>query len=166
VYIEEIQASLDHPLVSMESEELFEQGRRVGVALLHPFMDSDLVEFLCRTPPELLNQGGRSKGLVRGILARRLPGFGFETQRKVVATNFGHQVVAQESLPAWRQYGGVPSLTEVGAVDEARIQELLEAASGSSMSDRLRLWDLLSSDVWFRRKRGGAREWAKTHGSP
>jgi asparagine synthase (glutamine-hydrolysing) len=155
VYIEEIRVALDHPLVSMELEEMFEQGRRVGVALLHPFLDSDLVEFLYRTPPELLNRGGRSKGLVRETLARRLPGLGFEVQRKVVATNFTRELMARESLPAWREFGGIRSLTEIGAVDGTRIEGLLQRlATSPSLPDRLRPWDLLSSDVWFRRKRG------------
>jgi asparagine synthase (glutamine-hydrolysing) len=168
VYIEQMRTALIHPLVSMELEETFEQGRRLGMKFLHPFLDSDLVEFLYRTPPELLNRGGRSKGLVRGALARRLPELGFDVQKKVIATEFTRELMARETLPAWREAGGIPSLIEIGAVDGARVDELLQRLSTSaSLPDRLKLWDLLSSDVWFRAKRGeGALKWANTPGSP
>jgi hypothetical protein len=90
-----MRSGLGHPLVAMELEELFEQSRRLGVRVLQPFWDAALVEFLYRTPPAMLNQTGRSKGLVRDTVARRFPRLGFETQLKVTATRFGRSVIAQ-----------------------------------------------------------------------
>src|SRR5262249_42891734 len=53
-YVSELQLSLDHSLVSWESEEQHELGRQVGVSFSHPFQDPDLVEMLYRTPPRIL----------------------------------------------------------------------------------------------------------------
>ena len=87
-YIREMRTCLDHTLTSWAAEELHEQGRQIGVRFLHPFFDPDLVEMLYRTPPRLLNAGGRSKGLVRRTMAKRFPGLGLDRQRKVVAGSF------------------------------------------------------------------------------
>src|SRR4030095_3566836 len=70
-YVEAGKKSLDHPMISWELEELFEVYRGVGVRILQPFWDADLVDLLFRMPPFVLNRGGRSKGLVRDSLARR-----------------------------------------------------------------------------------------------
>lgn len=155
VYIEQMRVALDHPLVSLELEETYEQGRRLGMTFLHPFLDSDLVEFLYRTPPELLNRGGRSKGLVRESLARRLPELGFGVQRKVVANDFVSGLMAREARPAWQEIGRIPKLVEIGAVDGAAVDDLAERLAGSpSLTDRVRLWNLLSCEIWLR-QRGG-----------
>ena len=82
-YIEQGRSAFDHVLVAMEMEETFEQGRRLQMRLRAPYWDSELLSYLYRTPPELLNRGGWSKGLVRESVARRFPAFGFERQRKV-----------------------------------------------------------------------------------
>ena len=60
-------------IISMDLEEQYELGQRAGVRLRHPYWDVDLVEFLMRTPPDLLNGKGKSKGLVREALADRFP---------------------------------------------------------------------------------------------
>ena len=64
---------LEHQLGSMEREEAFERGRRLGTETFMPFWDADLDGFLARVPPHLMNQGYWSKGLVRVPLARRFP---------------------------------------------------------------------------------------------
>jgi hypothetical protein len=51
---------LDHPVFSWISEEQYEWGKQIGVRLLHPFFDADVVEILYRTPPRVLNDGGRT----------------------------------------------------------------------------------------------------------
>jgi asparagine synthase (glutamine-hydrolysing) len=153
-YFEEVRTALAHPLVSMEFEEVFEQGRRVGLRLLHPFLDVDLVEFLYRTPPKLLIRGGRAKSPLRETLARRLPELGLERQRKVVATEFLRTVLMREGRRAWDETGGTPALAEIGLVDadgvEAVVTRLLQ---GESLRELARIWDLLSSESWLRARR-------------
>ena len=66
-----------HPFTTLEAlEEMFESGRRLGLRLLMPFWDAELVRFLYQVPPRLLNQGGRSKALVRTMLEEQVSSAG------------------------------------------------------------------------------------------
>jgi asparagine synthetase B (glutamine-hydrolysing) len=85
-YLRQCRLPISHALVALEQDEIAEQGRRTGTLLRQPFFDPDLVSFLSRVRPEQLARGGRSKGLVRDEVARRCPGLGFESQRKIPAT--------------------------------------------------------------------------------
>jgi asparagine synthase (glutamine-hydrolysing) len=155
-YLAEGRTALTHPLAAMEHEETFEQARRLELHLLQPFWDLDVVEFLYRTPPELLNRGGRSKGVVRETLAKRFPALGFERQRKVVALDFFRSILLEEGRRAWQAYGGVSTLAEAGIVDGERANRAVEAA----LRDRRgrgsdRIWDLLTCEAWFRAQARG-----------
>lgn len=150
-YLLEGRTAMTHPLMAMEHEETFEQARRLELHLLQPFWDLDVVEFLYRTPPELLNRGGRSKGVVRETLARRFPELGFERQRKVVALDFFRSLLLEEGGRAWQAYDGVSTLAEAGIVDGDRANRAVETA----LRDRRgrgsdRIWDLLTCEAWFR----------------
>ena len=117
-------AGLDHTLTSWELEEQYELGKRLGIRFLHPFWDPDVVEMLYRTPPSILNEGGVSKGLVRGALARRFPALGFERQRKVAATSFYRSLLRREGPSLAGEAGDFPALAELGIINN-RMQELL-----------------------------------------
>ena len=151
-YMSEVRETFDHPLVAMEMEESFENSRRFGVRLGQPFLDADIIDFLCRTPPELLIRGGRSKAVVRQTLARRFPELGFERQRKVVANSFSRPLLASEGARLWKEMGGAPSLVETGIVDRAEaercVQEVL--AHKATGAYAYRLWDMLSLEAWLR----------------
>ena len=145
---------MTHPLMSMEHEETFEQSRRLGLRMLQPFWDVDVVEFLTRTPPELLNRGGRSKGIVRETLAKRFPDLGFERQRKVIALDFSRSLFVEEGGRAWRASGGVPALAEAGIVDPDRANRAVEASLRDPRGrDSDRIWDLLACEAWLRAQR-------------
>ena len=125
-YVEAGKKALDHPMVSWEQEELFEVYRRVGVRVLHPFWDADLVDLLFRVPPFVLNQGNRSKGLVRDSLARRFPNLGFERQKKVLAVNFYTSLIQQDAPAVWREFGSAKALKDLGIIDERGLDQFLE----------------------------------------
>ncbi|MGI8605738.1 MAG: asparagine synthase-related protein, partial [Gaiellaceae bacterium] len=150
-YLREGQLSLDHSLISMEMEELHETGLRTGVPVRMPFWDAQLVDFLYRTPPELLNEGGRAKGLVRQMLARKFPELGFERHRKVLATNYFTEVMAREVPGVWRKLGGAPALESLGIVDGTQLQsavrEVFERNQHQGVS---RIWNLLTVEAWVR----------------
>jgi asparagine synthase (glutamine-hydrolysing) len=155
VYLSEMDQALDHALVAMELEEAFEGGRRLGVRFGHPFWDADLLAFLYRTPPRLLNRGGMSKGLVRSTLARRFPELGFERQRKVTGTAVVRTMFVREGGMAWRRMGGATALAGLGVVDGAAASALVEGL----LSDRrapeenaysYRIWDILALEAWVR----------------
>lgn len=155
IYLSEMNRALDHALVAMELEEAFESGRQLGLRFGHPLWDADLLTFLYRTPPELLNQGGRSKGLVRGMLARRFPELGFERQRKVTGTHVVREILAREGRVAWRRMGGATALAELGVVDEGAVSTLIEGVLDETKSPEknaysYRAWDILSLEAWVR----------------
>jgi hypothetical protein len=150
-YLREGQISLDHALVSMEMEELHEASRRTGLPIRMPYWDADVVDFLYRTPPEALNEGGRSKGLVRGMLARRFPELGFERHKKVLATNYFTGLMLREGPRAWRDLGGAEALAGTGVLNPARLESWIrEVFDGIKPGETARLWNLMSLEVWIR----------------
>lgn len=153
-YAGRMRLALDHPLVAIGKEELFEVGRRMGVRFLHPFWDPDLVSFLYRTPPECLNRGGRSKGLVRDKLHRRFPDLGFERQQKVVPEAFFQSFMAREAALAWQAMGGTPALVELGIVAEQPLNAALKTVFTSArLQDIYPIWTVLNVEMWLRGRR-------------
>jgi asparagine synthase (glutamine-hydrolysing) len=154
LYRRELESGLLHPLVALEAEENHERGLRAGAPLRHPFLDADVVQFLARTPPELLHRGGRSKGPVRQMVARRLPGLGFERQKKLSATSFSSENLLEKLPIVWNELGGLTELATLGVVDESGIE--FEASRAFRQQDSAavhRLWYLLALEVWVRGQR-------------
>jgi hypothetical protein len=143
--------ALDHPVISAQREDEYEDGRRAGVELAHPYWEPDLISFLYRVPPELLLRGGLEKGLVRGSIARRFPDFGFERQKKVVSADYHYSVIRRDCPDALRRIGGCKALVELGIVDGAQIDTVIASALASSKRRELyRVWELLSLETWVR----------------
>jgi len=153
-YIEQGRSAFDHVLVAMEMEETFEQGRRLQMRFRAPYWDSELLSYLYRTPPELLNRGGWSKGLVRESVARRFPAFGFERQRKVTATSFARSELQRAGALARSTLRGATALEEAGIVDgrpmRAHMEQLLDEPRARRFSA---IWDLLSLECWLQAHR-------------
>jgi asparagine synthase (glutamine-hydrolysing) len=150
-YFRELHRALDHPLTTLELEEMFEGGRRLGLRVLMPFWDAELVRFLCRVPPRLLNQGGRSKGLVRTMLEQRFPQLDFGTQKKILSLDFFRSTMLNEGERAWRSMGGVPALAELGIVDAVSVGRVLrEILDHRRQGDAFRIWDILNLEAWLR----------------
>jgi asparagine synthase (glutamine-hydrolysing) len=150
-YLREIRKTLDHPLISWELEEISENSRQMGVRVLQPYWDAEIIELLCRTPPNLLNKGGRSKGLVRHGLERRFPNAGFERQKKVSALNFFNNSLLQQGERVWESMGGARALAELGSVDakllDAKIHQVL---ANNQVQEAYRIWEVLVLDAWLR----------------
>jgi hypothetical protein len=131
-------------------EEQYEVGSQLGIRFLHPFWDPDVVEMLYRTPPSILNEGGRSKGLVRGALAKRFPALGLERQRKVAATSFYHSLLLREGPSYLEEAADFPALAKLGIIkpEIARIalRERLKGP-GPTLS---RAWGCLNLEMWAR----------------
>jgi asparagine synthase (glutamine-hydrolysing) len=155
IYLSEMDRALDHALVAMELEELFECGKRLGLRFACPFWDADLLAFLYRTPPELLNQGGRSKGLVRAALARRFPDLGFEVHRKITGNTTARTMYVREGRNAWQRLGGATTLTELGIVDGEAVRRMVDDLLARPVSPEknvhsYRIWDTLTLEAWAR----------------
>ena len=151
-YYHECRSALDHVTVSMELERVFEDGRRAGIPIHEPYWDADLQEFLYRVPPDLLEQGGRTKGLVRGMLARRFPDAGFERQKKVIGNEFAFDTFVTEVPKVLAEMGGARALAELGIVDQAELDRAV-ARMQSDPSERrgsYRLWHVVGLEAWMR----------------
>jgi asparagine synthetase B (glutamine-hydrolysing) len=152
-YLQEIRSGMDHSLMSLELEETYELGSRLGARILHPYWDADLVDMLYRTPPHLLNRGGRSKGLVRESVAKRFPTLGFKRHKKVVATSFFRTTLVKEAGAAWKRLGGVRALGDLGVVDPAATaRTFADIMSQPISSSAYQLWDILSCETWARER--------------
>jgi len=150
-YWRDVRASLDHPLMLMEIEEIFAFGRLAGVQVLAPFWDADLVAFLYRVPPNLLNRGGRSKGLVRQMLARKFPHLGFEGQKKVTSLQFFESTVLTTGPEAWRRMESASGLGSLGIVDIRALGRAMQRAFESrSMRRAQSIWDVMNLEAWTR----------------
>lgn len=148
-YFQEVRSSLDHPLTSLEFEEQFEFGHRVGVRFMHPYWDADLVDLLYRTPPEVLDKGGWSKGLVRRTLAGRFPDLALNRQRKVPATTFYRSILTREAPALLNRVGNFPALTALGVVD-GRARAAADEALMRPGVPLYRIWDLINLETWVR----------------
>ena len=143
--------TFSHPLNALSQEEDFAIGRQLGMRLMHPYWDDQLVQFMCKVPPRLLLRGGREKGLVRQSVARRFPKLGFERQKKVLASFLFVSKMQQEGPAAWRRIGGARSLTDLGIVNRSMIEDVMrEGFSTDSMSSSFRAWELLNLESWVR----------------
>jgi asparagine synthase (glutamine-hydrolysing) len=149
-YVREMRSALDHPLVSLEAEEVFENGRRLGLRFLHPFLDADLVDLLYRIPPQVLNRGERSKGLVRASLARRFPHLGFERQRKILVTDFYSSVMRNEGPVIWRSLGGPRTLADLGIIDGLATESVIHQIFVNNPDEAFPVCALLNLETWLR----------------
>lgn len=150
-YEQEMRTAIEHPLNAIEAEEFYEMGRRLGVRMMHPYWDGDLVDLLYRTPPRFLLRGGRAKGLVRDTIARRFPNLGFERQRKVHATDFYWRTMRTEGPAAWRSVGRASTLAALGIVDaELHAATMSRLFAGRDPHESYRIWNTLQLEVWAR----------------
>ncbi|HYJ86508.1 MAG TPA: asparagine synthase-related protein [Pyrinomonadaceae bacterium] len=151
-YVEQMRQGLYHPLISWELEEYFEIYQNIGLRILHPYWDADLVDLLYRTPPLMLDHGGRNKGLVRASLGRRFPQLGFERQVKMEATRFYASTVRQEAGAIWQELGGARTLAEMGIIDKKVLSSLFERLQTRRQEglNAHRVWSVLNLEGWAR----------------
>jgi asparagine synthase (glutamine-hydrolysing) len=149
-YVRELRTALEHTLTAWEAEEQYEMGRRIGVRILHPFWDPDVIEMLCRTPPRLLNGDGRTKSLVRQKLARRFPKLGFDRQRKVQTTPFFQSLLLREGWALADAAGEFPALSALGIVDGRAAGAQVRQALKDPGPRSFRAWQPLNLEMWVR----------------
>jgi asparagine synthetase B (glutamine-hydrolysing) len=150
-YFAQMEHSLQHPLFALDVEEIFESGRRLGMRQFDIYWDADLIEFLYRVPPHLLNRGGRSKGLVRADLARRFPGLGFDRQKKLLSRDFFAETLFDQSAAAWRGLGGAKALADLGVVEPRGLARFVAEVTASRDKRHIDdLWRVLSLESWVR----------------
>jgi hypothetical protein len=92
-------------------------------------------------------------------VARRFPGLGFESQRKIGATGFVRSLIDAEGRRAWSELGGVSALARAGLVDEVALDRVVdEALRDGNSAHYYRVWDLLALESFLRtRQEEGSR---------
>jgi hypothetical protein len=152
IYFRDVRPALDHAVVSWEAEEVFSVYQKLGMRMLPPYMDADIIELLYRTPPFLLLHNGRNKGLVRASLARRFPDLGFERHRKIEATNFYASLVYQDGARLWERMGGTHTLSDLGIVDGGKLRSVMDKLLTGHREGRNahRVWTVLNLETWAR----------------
>ncbi|HEX7005154.1 MAG TPA: asparagine synthase-related protein [Trueperaceae bacterium] len=150
-YFSDRNSSLDHPLLAVDAEEVYSAGREMDVLQFDIYWDADLVEFLNRVPPHLLNSGGRTKGLVRGEVAKRFPGLGFDRQKKLVSRDFFCSLLLDEGGPAWQALEGASALADLGLVEPRSVQEFVSSVLTERDERHVDdVWRLMSLESWVR----------------
>lgn len=146
-YLQEIRKVMQEPLVVLEMEQYYYRVRATGVSYFHPYLNRAVTEFLLRTPPRLLNDGGRAKGIIRRLLAERFPGLGFEKQKKVSMLDFFPQLVDEQWPGIWRRWAADSALVRMGIADARRFEAELHRAQPRH-AGRMVMW--LSTECWLR----------------
>ena len=150
-YLEDVRWSIEHPLTSMELEEIFEMGRWLGVRFLHPYWDAEVADILYRTPPLLLFGGGRAKSVVRETMARRFPALGLDRQKKRAGTAYFCEVLDREVPDLWRNNGDLSASADLGIVDPQAAAAMASKSIESNVGMGLvRIWDLMNVESWIR----------------
>jgi asparagine synthase (glutamine-hydrolysing) len=153
-YKRDILGIVDHPLTVLYAEEEFELSQRIGLPILLPFYDPEVIRFLARTPPHLRGQGGRFKGLLRTLLHQHFPSLGYDRQEKPYANDFFGNALHTGLKQSWKELGGVQALADLGIVDgalvERQVADLMTTSSGLSEGTLKSLWPTLCSEVWVR----------------
>lgn len=139
--------TLRHATTSRMFEEYFEMGPFAGVRFAHPYFDPDLIQFACNASPAELNHGGWLRGLLRAQLADRLPALGFDQQRKVLATTFHRDSLAESPTASAFIADGFPALSDCGIVDGTKIRAVLTNGSRRTTAARL---NLINLEAWVR----------------
>jgi asparagine synthetase B (glutamine-hydrolysing) len=149
-YLNDVRATLEHPLVLLEREEIYEMGRRLDIRFLHPYWDAEVADILYRTPPLQLFADGRSKSVVRSAMARRFPGLGLEHQKKRASTTFYASVLDREIPQLWSRRPAFTELADLGIVDLTAVEEMGNTSVATNNGTGLvSIWDLLNVNMWL-----------------
>ena len=142
-------ADADRSLTDTRSLQFFEERHELtewrGGALRDPYYDVDLVDHLCRLPLEVLNLGGRLKGLVRTPLAARFPSLKYGRQPKHLADRFALATFERGFAQLGPDGFNLPTLTALGVVANDAAAQARVAPDAAD-----RLWELLNLEAWTR----------------
>lgn len=153
-YGREASVFLDHPLMSWLFEEQFEFASPLGVRYVHPYWDPDLVAHMYRVPPERLNEGSRTKALVRRTVDERFPALGFRRARKVTATDFFADLIRHEAPPLAAAVSDFRGLASLGIVAPDAARAFVDNGWRQPPRGMGVLWNLVNMEVWVRGQLG------------
>jgi asparagine synthase (glutamine-hydrolysing) len=150
-YLTRIHGFLTDPGMNIVFEEQFYRSTLAGLPALHPYRARSLATFLLRTPPELLNRGGRSKSMVRQTLHERFPQLGFLQQRKPTGDGFAKELFPRELPYLWQCLGAPRQMAEAGLIQPDQYATMLSRYQASSkMARQYEVWHGASIEQWMR----------------
>jgi asparagine synthase (glutamine-hydrolysing) len=124
-------------------------GMAHGLETRSPFLDHRLVELLARVPAAEKVRGGRTKDLLRRLVARDLP----EDVVRRPKQGFMLPVarwLRGPLLPFARRSLGDSRLVAEGHFRKQPIARMLDEHARGRVDHHVRLWMLLALDTWFR----------------
>ncbi len=151
-YSRESRTVLGHSLTSWQFEEQFSVASPLGLRYVHPYWDPDLIAHVYRVHPNRLNDGNRTKALVRQTVDRRFPELGFERQRKVGALDFFSGLVRREAPSLAAQVADFKGLASLDIVVPARLRSYLDQAWHGTPWHLGAAWNIVNMEVWIRRQ--------------
>ena len=123
--------SAPNPYMHYENETAHHIETSCGLRLLSPYHDRRLVSFLNRISPRALVRDDRYKGLLRPIVAKRLPQLGLERQRKHYSDEGQQRALSdlrQSIAKVWGD-GRFDRLESLGVVSSAAASGEIERSS-------------------------------------
>jgi len=141
-----------NPYLHHEFETAFHMEGTCGLRLLSPYHDRQLIAFFNRIAPRVLLHGDRYKGLLRPVVARRLPGLGFESQKKAYAPEWEARHLSELRQSIARLWPGerFDALADLGIVDPGAVSGETDAIGTYGFTDLVRLFGLMSAERWIR----------------
>ena len=131
------------------SENLFAAARKVGVRVLNPPLDPDLVEFIFSLPGALINLGGETKGLARATVRSRGGPVAAASLGLAWPSEFFASRVRDEAPPALTALAGVQRLGTLGVVDEQPFIKLVRRGGRDVTSSYHQIWQILACEAWL-----------------
>jgi asparagine synthetase B (glutamine-hydrolysing) len=139
------------PYVHYEFETAFHVETLAGVRLLSPYHDRKLVTFLNRISPRTLLHRGRYKGLLRPLVASRLPGLGLDAQRKRDPERavFDLFLELQQSIGKAWPAERFTMLDRLGVVNAGSLVGEINRPADNQFEQLNRMFVLLGSERWL-----------------
>lgn len=134
---------------SLMMEEASSSSERLGVPTMMPLLDPDLIGLLHLLPQSDLVRGGRAKSSAREYLTQSVS-FACDWPRTVYGDSVWDAMMAREGRDAWCELGGVSTLSGLGVVNGAAVDDLIRAGRpGDEVFGAADLWEVMSLESWL-----------------
>ena len=144
--------TLHNPYMHYENEVAYHVETWCGLRLLSPYHDRRLVSFANRISPRALVHGDRYKGVLRPIVARRLPGLRLDRQRKEYPGDqraWQLQELRESVARLWP--GHAPDeLARLGIIDPRVLASSGSAGEAARYEPHIQRFILMSTERWLR----------------